>query len=90
MIVVNYSEFRKNLKTVLDKTIMDHETVIVSRSNNRNVVLISIQEYNSWMETRYLLRGVKTVNVCRNLLGISMPGFLNFITLLNKHIQLKF
>ena len=59
MIVVNYSEFRKNLKTVLDKTIMDHETVIVSRSNNNDVVLVSLQEYNSWMETMYLMRGEK-------------------------------
>jgi len=54
--VVNYTEFRKNLKSVLDKTIDNHEVVIVSRSNDNDVVLISLKQYNSWMETLFLLR----------------------------------
>lgn len=56
MEVLNYSDFRKNLKTVLDKTVDNHETVIIARSQNKDVVLLSLQEYNSWMETMYLLR----------------------------------
>lgn len=56
MEVVNYTEFRKNLKSVLDKTVDNHETVIISRSHDKDVVLLSLHEYNSWMETMHLLR----------------------------------
>lgn len=56
MEVLNYSDFRKNLKTVLDKTVDNHETVIIARSQNKDVVLLSLQEYNSWIETMHLLR----------------------------------
>ena len=56
MQVLNYTDFRKNLKTVLDKTVDDHEVTIISRSEDRDVVILSLHEYNSWIETMYLLR----------------------------------
>ncbi|MBL0913112.1 MAG: type II toxin-antitoxin system Phd/YefM family antitoxin [Bacteroidia bacterium] len=56
MEVVNYSEFRKNLKEHLDKASDDAEVVVVSRSKDKNVVVISLDEYNSWMETLHLLK----------------------------------
>ncbi len=54
MTVVNYSEFRKNLKENLDKACDDKEVVVISRAHNKNVVLVSLDEYNSWQETKYL------------------------------------
>jgi antitoxin YefM len=39
----------------MDKVIQDNEALIITRNNNENVVLISIGEYNSLMETNYLL-----------------------------------
>jgi antitoxin YefM len=56
MQVLNYTDFRKNMKMVLDKTVEDHEVVVISRSNDKDVVLLSLSDYNSWMETMYLLR----------------------------------
>jgi antitoxin YefM len=56
MEVINYSEFRKNIKEVLDKTVEDHEAVVISRGQNRDVVLLSLNDYNSWMETMYLMK----------------------------------
>jgi antitoxin YefM len=53
--VVNYSEFRKNLKEKLDMVCEDAEPLIVSRTKGKNVVVISLEEYNSWKETLYLL-----------------------------------
>ena len=55
MLVLNYSDFRKNLKENLDKVWDDAETVIVSRAHNKNVVVVSLDEYNSWQETKYLM-----------------------------------
>lgn len=56
MQVLNYTDFRKNMKSVLDKTVEDHEVTIISRSKDKDVVLLSLQDYNSWMETMHLLR----------------------------------
>jgi antitoxin YefM len=52
---VNYSDLRRNLKSYLDRVHDDRETLIVTRKNNENVVLISLEEYNSLVETTYLL-----------------------------------
>lgn len=55
MEVINYSEFRKHLKENLDKACDNSEIIVVSRPQNKNVVVISLDEYNSWIETRHLL-----------------------------------
>lgn len=54
-IAVNYSDLRKNLKTYLDKVYDDHETIIIARKDNENVVMVSIDEYNSLVEKAHLL-----------------------------------
>lgn len=55
MNAVNYSDLRQNLKHYLDQVHDNHETLIVARKNNENVVMISVEEYNSLMETSHLL-----------------------------------
>ena len=55
MQVVNYSDFRKNLKENLDDACDNNEVIVVSRAHNKNVVVISLDEYNSWQETNHLL-----------------------------------
>ncbi len=55
MNAVSYSDLRQNLKTYLDKVYQDHDPLIITRKNNENLVLISIDEYNSLTETGYLL-----------------------------------
>ena len=55
MNAVNYSDLRRNLKSYMDRVYEDQETLIVTRKNNENVVLISVDEYNSLLETNYLL-----------------------------------
>lgn len=59
MDVVNYTEFRNNLKRSLDKVSDDGEVVVVSRSRNKNVVVLSLKEYNSLTETIHLLGSEK-------------------------------
>jgi antitoxin YefM len=56
MEVFNYTDFRNNLKSVLDKTVENHEVIIISRSQNKDVVLLSLDDYNSWRETMHLMR----------------------------------
>lgn len=54
MEVLNYTTLRKNLKKTLDNVVQNDETVIVNRSNG-NVVLLSLDDYNSLQETLHLL-----------------------------------
>lgn len=55
MDAVNYSTFRKNMKKYMDKVNEDMDTYIITRRDHENVVLMSQEEYNSIMETNYLL-----------------------------------
>lgn len=50
MLAVNYSTIRNNLKDYCDKATDDSETVIVTRKNEKNVVLMSLEQYNSIMK----------------------------------------
>ena len=57
MKVVNYTDLRLNLKKWLDSVIDDVEEVIIKRKNQKDLVLISLEEYNALLETNYLLTG---------------------------------
>lgn len=50
MLAVNYTAIRNNLKDYCDKATDQAETVIVTRKNDKNVVLMSLERYNSIMK----------------------------------------
>lgn len=54
MEVLNYTEFRKNLTENLNKVSNDAEVIVVSRGKGKNVVVMSLDEYNAFKETIYL------------------------------------
>ena len=55
MEAVNYSDLRRNLKAHMDQVYQDHEPLIITRKDNENLVMISLDDYNSLTETQYLL-----------------------------------
>jgi antitoxin YefM len=55
MLAANYSEFRGALKKFLDDVEKNNETLIIKRGKGRGAVMISLDEYNSLMETVHLL-----------------------------------
>ena len=55
MKAINYTDLRLNLKKWLDLVVDDVEELIIKRKDNRDLVLISLAEYNSLKETSYLL-----------------------------------
>lgn len=55
MLAVNYTTLRDNMKTYMDKISDDYETMIVTRKNNKNIVMLSEESYNNLMENAYLL-----------------------------------
>ena len=57
MKAVNYTDLRLNLKKWLDLVVDDVEELIIKRKDNKDLVLVSLEEYNSLKETSYLLSG---------------------------------
>jgi len=55
MIAANYTEFRTDLKKFLDHVEDNNETLIIKRGTGKGTVVISLNEYNSIMETVHLL-----------------------------------
>jgi antitoxin YefM len=55
MNAISYTNLRQNLKSYMDKVVNDQDSLIITRKNTKNVVLMSIDEYDSLMETNYLL-----------------------------------
>ena len=55
MVAVNFSTLRSNLKTYCDAASRDAETIIVTRRNEENVVLMSLESYNNLMEHIFLM-----------------------------------
>ena len=55
MLAANFSELRTNLKEFLDKVEDNNDTLIIKRKAGKGAVMISLDEYNSIMETLHLL-----------------------------------
>lgn len=46
MVAVSYSTIRNNLKNYCDKATDNNETVIITRKDEKNVVMLSLEQYN--------------------------------------------
>lgn len=55
MLAVNYTTLRDNMKSYMDKVTDDYETMIVTRKNNKNVVMMSEESYNNLMENIHVM-----------------------------------
>lgn len=46
MIAINYSTIRNNLKSYCDQATDNNETIIVTRKDEKNIVIMSLEQYN--------------------------------------------
>jgi len=56
MQTLSFSEARSRLKFVLDKAVEDADIAIITRRNAQDAVVMSLDYYNSLIETVYLLQ----------------------------------
>ena len=54
-----YTKSRQNLKTVISKATENHEIIRIKNRNGQTVIMLDEQDYNSLLETAYLLRSPK-------------------------------
>lgn len=57
MRTTSFSELRKNLATSLDKVHDDHQPLVITRDSGKpSAVLMSLEDFESYEATMYLLR----------------------------------
>ena len=52
MLAANYSTVRTRFKEYLDQVTEENETVIITRKNEKNAVIISMEDYNAMAKAR--------------------------------------
>lgn len=55
MTVIKYSNARKNFKSLIDKVNDDSDVILVTTKDNKNAVLLAEDDYNSMVESLYLI-----------------------------------
>jgi antitoxin YefM len=56
MRVISFSEARNNLKQVIDRVVDNADVAVISRRDSPDAVVMSLETFNSWMETVHLLK----------------------------------
>jgi antitoxin YefM len=56
MRIVSFTDARNGLKAVLDTVVNDADTTVITRRDAEDAVVMSLDYYNSLMETVYLLK----------------------------------
>jgi antitoxin YefM len=57
MRVVNFSDARNRLKSILDQVVNDADYTVITRRDAEDAVVMSLDHFNGLMETVYLLKG---------------------------------
>lgn len=55
MLIASVSDFRKDIKSYLDRVSKNFETLIINRGKDTGIVVMSLEEYNSLMATNHEL-----------------------------------
>jgi antitoxin YefM len=55
MRIINFSDARNSLRTVIDQVVEDADVTVISRRDAADAVVMSFDYYSSLMETVYLL-----------------------------------
>ncbi|MGH8275006.1 MAG: type II toxin-antitoxin system Phd/YefM family antitoxin [Gammaproteobacteria bacterium] len=56
MHIINFSEARNGLKKVIDHVVANADYTVITRRNAPDAVLMSLDSFNSMMETVHLLK----------------------------------
>jgi antitoxin YefM len=57
MKVITYTEARQNLSETIERVCEDHAPITITKRREKAVVIMSLDDYESLLETSYLLKG---------------------------------
>lgn len=61
MNAIPYTTARENLARTIEKVVSDRDPVIITKKNDMSVVMMSLDDYESLLETAHLLRSPRNV-----------------------------
>jgi antitoxin YefM len=56
MKTLTYSALRNNLAKAIEAVTQDHAPILITRQKGVAAVLVSLEDFESWQETTYLMR----------------------------------
>ena len=74
MNTISYTAFRNDLAKVLDKVNDDHKPMIITRQNGKPAVVISLEDFQAYEETAYLMASPKNAARLNEAIGQVAEG----------------
>lgn len=74
MNAVTTAEAQEDLGALIDRVVSDAEATIICGEGERKAVLVSLDEFNSWRETLYLLSSPANAERLRNSIAQARAG----------------
>lgn len=75
MKTVTAKEAQSNLDELISRIVEDIEPTIVSTESGQSIVMLSLDEYNAWQETLYLLSTPANAQHIRNSIAEDKAGY---------------
>ena len=77
MNVVTVNEAKRNLDSLIKKVFSDAEPTIITTDLGEQIVLLSLDEFNSWQETAYLLSNPANAAHLRKSIAEAQSGIVS-------------
>ncbi len=77
MNVVTVNEAKKNLDALIQKIFSDAEPTLIATESGQQIVLLSLDEFNAWKETAYLLSNPANAEHLRKSIAEAQNGLSN-------------
>ena len=74
MKLVALKKAKENLANLIDRVVADSEAIIVCGEDDKKAVLMSLEEFNSWRETLYLLSNPANAEHLRKSISEAQSG----------------
>ncbi len=74
MNAITVNEARNNLDRLIEQVTADAEPTIICGDQGQRAVLLSLEEFNSWQETRYLLSNPANAQHLRQSIAEAKAG----------------
>lgn len=81
MNAINYATANRDLAATMEKVIDDHEAVIITHEKTGAVVMMSLEDFNGFQETGYLLSSPANAEHLRKSIADLKAGKGRFVEL---------